>query len=68
MKIVIGHKILNLEELYNIASGAEVVIDAPTYSELNKTAIDKFVVTEVPDSIVHLSLQEGRAVLTVKLL
>ena len=68
MKIVIGHKILNLEELYNIAAGAEVVVDAPTYAELNKTAIDKFIVMDVPEEKVQISNLETRAVLTVKLL
>jgi hypothetical protein len=41
MKIVIGHKTLNLEELFSIATFpalAEVVVDSPTYIELNPQA------------------------------
>ena len=41
MKVVIGHKIINLEELFQISRGAEVVIDAQIYADLNKTAQDK---------------------------
>jgi len=34
--VVVGHKILNLEELYAIAQGgAEVIPDSQTYAELN---------------------------------
>ena len=38
MKIVIGHKNLNLEELFNVSclpSQMEVVIDSQVYAELN---------------------------------
>ena len=38
MKIVIGHKNLNLEELFNVSclpSQSEVVIDSQIYAELN---------------------------------
>jgi len=42
MKIQIGHKVLNLEELYQVsylgATQVEVVIDAMLYAELNTTA------------------------------
>ena len=41
MKVAVGHKIINLEELYQISKNAEVVVDAQIYAELNKTAIDK---------------------------
>lgn len=39
-KIVIGHKVLNLEELYDVscvgsALGVEVVVDSQLYAELN---------------------------------
>ena len=41
MKIVIGQKILNLEELFNIsnfADNTEVVVDSPIFAELNKNS------------------------------
>jgi hypothetical protein len=39
-KIVIGHKVLNLEELYNTSCigstlGVEVVVDSQLYAELS---------------------------------
>jgi hypothetical protein len=39
MKIVIGHKVINLEELFQISQDfmqVELVVDSPTYAELKK--------------------------------
>lgn len=43
MKIVVGQKVLNLEELFHIGEthGVEVEIDAPIFAELDKKTIDK---------------------------
>ena len=43
-KVVIGHKVLNLEELYNVscvgsALGVEVVVDSQLYAELSCAAV-----------------------------
>lgn len=43
-KIVVGHKSLNLEELYNVSCvgsvhGIEVVVDSQIYAELNTLAV-----------------------------
>ena len=40
MKIVIGHKILNLEELFQVGQNqsVELVVDAQVFNELNCTA------------------------------
>lgn len=42
MKIVVGHKVLNLEELFNVSclgsTQTEVVVDSQLYADLNKQA------------------------------
>lgn len=43
-KVVIGHKVLNLEELYSVscvgsALGVEVVVDSQLYAELSCAAV-----------------------------
>jgi hypothetical protein len=58
MKIVVGQKILNLEELYQVseAHGIELEIDAQIFAELDCKAIDKKFETEVPASHKGLKL------------
>lgn len=77
MKIVIGHKSLNLEELFQVAcmpSHAEVVVDSVTNAEFaasipggaNK---DGQTVPEIPAGLARLVKPEHeRAILLVKLL
>lgn len=77
MKIVIGHKILNLEELYQISqitdSGplAEVVVDSQIRAELSKAdPKDKSLVTFSSEHafVANCNASEVRAILAVKLL
>lgn len=78
MKIVVGQKILNLEELYNIScykgTPNEVVVDSVIYSEVGKT-IGKEAppVTDYPKDLDFLNIltqnvENLRAVLAVKLI
>ena len=79
MKIVIGHKVLNLEELTNVAclskDLAEVIVDSQLYAELAQQAPPKTVDTQfnpvVDDkasgSVLLLTKAQVRAVLLVKL-
>ena len=77
--IVIGHKIINLEELYTIStydsdtSGQrmEVAVDSPLYSELNKAkSKENSLVRDFKkfDEAQGLRKVEARAILTVKLI
>ena len=76
MKVVIGHKALNLEELFSIAclpSTTEVVIDNPTAAEFSPQpaqvqAKDK--VQEYPElsPSIELRHEHERAIILVKLL
>ena len=76
--IVIGHKILNLEELFTIATydstqpgqRIEVAVDSPLYSELNKQEPkEKALVKDFTPfgEAENLRKAEARAILTVKL-
>ena len=76
MKITVGHKVINLEELFQIAflgaPQAELAIDAQLYAELSTTAPkDKshpeFVPFQSGDAPVLLNLEQTRAVLLAKL-
>ena len=77
--IVVGHKILNLEELYTIATYSsaqqgqqiEVAVDSPLYSELNKQeSKEKALVRDYVsyEEAMNLKKLEARAILAVKLL
>ena len=77
MKVVVGQKILNLEELFTIASAAgrqgvsaEVTVDSQIYAELGKQQQDKPSGPNFADMNegIKLPQQEGRAVLAVKLI
>lgn len=76
--IVVGHKILNLEELFAIAAydstqpgqKIEVAVDSPLYSELNKEkSKEKALVKDFKsfDEAKNLRKSEARAILAVKL-
>ena len=72
MKYPIGHKVLNLEELYNTsylgATQVEVVVDAQLYADLSTAASkDKTMKPFVALTDVKLPVQALRAVLLVKL-
>lgn len=72
MKIPIGHKVLNLEELYQVAylgsSQVEVVVDNQLAAELSTAASkDKTMKPFLALSKVNLSNEALRAVLLVKL-
>mgnify|MGYP000844134132 CR=1 FL=1 len=59
MKIVVGQKILNLEELYNIScyKGAEVIVDSAIYAEIGKTiGKESPPVTDYPKDLDFLSI------------
>lgn len=75
-KIVIGHKVLNLEELYNTSCigstlGVEVVVDSQLYAELSAQAIKlestKFNPLIEGGSPVKFTRQQIRAIILVKL-
>ena len=76
MKIAVGHKILNLEELFTIAtySGSdankiqvELVVDSQVYAELSKTAPKEAAnLDDYPKDIETLSKEDARAILAVK--
>lgn len=72
MKIVVGQKILNLEELFLIAEGLniEVEVDAPILNELDCKSIDKKIEAEVPPSHKELKLTQPicRAFIASKLI
>ena len=78
MKIVVGQKILNLEELYNIScyktTPNEVVVDSAIYSEIGKTiGKEAPAVNDYPKDhdflgIVTQNRENLRAVLAVKLI
>ena len=75
MKIVVGQKILNLEELFNIsnfADNAEVIIDSQIFADLNKNSEkEQPAVQDFPDGATitnNLPQDEIRAMLTVKLI
>lgn len=76
MKIVIGHKVLNLEELTNVAflgkDLAEVVVDSQLYAELatqapQKTVDPSFNAVVDEEATLLLTKNQIRAVLLVKL-
>lgn len=78
MKIVIGHKVLNLEELTNVAylgkDLAEVIVDSQLYSDLStqplqKAATPQFkpITDDSESNLVLLTRQQVRAALLVKL-
>ena len=75
-KIVIGHKVLNLEELYNTscigsALGIEVVVDSQLYAELStqpgKIESAKFAELAEADKSIKFTKHQIRAILLVKL-
>ena len=77
-KVVIGHKVLNLEELYNVsclgsAHQVEVVVDSQLYAELNKApakadaAGKKFEALTEGGQDVKFTSSQVRAILLVKL-
>ena len=77
MKIVIGHKNLNLEELFQIAcmpSYAEVVVDSVTNAEFAASVPggapkEGQTVPEIPDRLLSsLRPEHERAIILVKLL
>lgn len=76
MKIVVGQKILNLEELYNIScfKGAEVIIDSAIYAEIGKTlGKEAPPVSDYPKNYEFLAIltqntENLRAALAVKLI
>lgn len=79
MKIVIGHKVLNLEELSNVAylgrDLAEVIVDSQLYAELSTAALQKVAEPQFKpifddgseSTPVLLTRQQVRAALLVKL-
>ena len=67
MKVVVGHKVLNLEELFNISQGAEVEVDSVVYNEFNCTSLEMKNATSWEGPAVELSGQEKKAVLAAKL-
>lgn len=81
MKVVVGQKLLNLEELFNLSvyslkSGSktevEVVIDSQILAELNKKADKESPAFENypkdDEAIVNLKRENVRAILVVKLI
>ena len=78
MKITVGQKVLNLEELFLIStysaaasSQIEVVVDSQIYAELDKkSAKDSKPVTEYPkkEEFSALNKEDARAILIVKVI
>ena len=71
MKIVIGHKVLNLEELYNVSyldfNKAEVVVDNQLHAELSTAAAAGNPKPFAASGLVNLYRPQLRAVLLVKI-
>ena len=75
-KVVIGHKVLNLEELYNVSCigsslGVEVVVDSQLYAELSCASV-KYEAPSYPELIegtekITFNGEQIRAILLVKL-
>jgi len=75
MKVVIGHKVLNLEELYTVGylhqsetAPVEVVVDSQIYAELSKQPPKEQPADYPKDAVVNLKREEARAVLLVKVI
>lgn len=77
-KVVIGHKVLNLEELYSVscvgsALGVEVVVDSQLYAELSTLAVkyEAASFSELREAaggdVIKFNQQQIRAILLVKL-
>lgn len=74
MKIVVGQKVINLEELFtisqyskNLASSVEVVVDSQIFADLGKiVGKDAAPITDYP-KMDAVSKSDARAILSVKL-
>ena len=70
MKVVIGHKVLNLEELYNVSyldfNKAEVVVDNQLHAELSTAAASGNPKPFTVSGLATLHRPQLRAVLLVK--
>lgn len=74
---MIGHKVLNLEELYNVSCvgsslGVEVVVDSQLYAELSTAAVkyeasNLVELREANGDVITFNREQIRAILLVKL-